>query len=213
MTYVSGNFGMPLGSNGFVNTTFEVGSSDETDRSVQRTDAATLIADGYEGVPQPAMKWGRPNVDDDMKLFINFGADLGNNTEVYGYANTTTRDIDGGFYFRNPTNRGGVYASTNDNGTPGEDNDDDDFNQLLVGAINGADCSAYEVNSDRETDATKAALAAAITGLKADDDCFNFNETIPGGFTPRFGGTVTDQAFLFGLKGEMANGMTLDVSS
>jgi len=213
MTYVSGNFGMPLGSNGFVNTTFEVGSSDETDRSVQRTDAATLIADGYEGVPQPAMKWGRPNVDDDMKLFINFGADLGNNTEVYGYANTTTRDIDGGFYFRNPTNRGGVYASTNDNGTPGEDNDDDDFNQLLVGAINGADCSAYEVNSDRETDATKAALAAAITGLKADDNCFNFNETIPGGFTPRFGGTVTDQAFLFGLKGEMANGMTWDVSS
>jgi iron complex outermembrane receptor protein len=57
MTYVSANFGLPLGSNGFVNTTFEIGSSDETDRSVQRSDAATLITDGYADVPSPAMKW------------------------------------------------------------------------------------------------------------------------------------------------------------
>ena len=224
MTYVSGNFGLPLGSNGFVNTTFEVGSSDATDRSVQRKDAATLIADGYTGVPSPAMVWGRPKIDNDMKLFVNFGADLGNNTEVYGYANSTTKDIDGGFYFRNPTNRGGVFARTNDNGTTPlegveytdaekEAFKDDDFNELLVGAINGADCSEYVVNSDRETDATKAALADAIVGLKGNDNCFNFNETIPGGFTPRFGGTVTDQAFLFGLRGETANGLGWDVSS
>ncbi|MEJ6773459.1 MAG: TonB-dependent receptor, partial [Porticoccaceae bacterium] len=215
MSYVSGNFGLPLGSNGFVNTTFEVGSSDETDRSVQRTDAATLTADGYTGVPSPAMKWGRPNVDNDMKLFVNFGADLGNSTEMYGYANSTTKDVDGGFYYRNPTNRGGVYAQTNDGGTPGSTDalEADDFNELLVASSNGEDCSAFVVNSDRKTDATKAALATAIAGLKANDNCFNFNETIPGGFTPRFGGTVTDQAFLFGLRGEMANGLGWDVSS
>jgi len=215
MSYVSGNFGLPLGSNGFVNTTFEIGSSDETDRSIQRTDAATLTADGYTGVPSPAMKWGRPNVDNDMKLFVNFGADLGNSTEMYGYANSTTKDVDGGFYYRNPTNRGGVYAQTNNGGTPGDTDalKADDFNELLVASSNGEDCSAFVVNSDRKTDATKAALATAITGLKANDNCFNFNETIPGGFTPRFGGTVTDQAFLFGLRGEMANGLGWDVSS
>ena len=215
MSYVSGNFGLPLGSNGFVNTTFEIGSSDETDRSIQRTDAATLTADGYTGVPSPAMKWGRPNVDNDMKLFVNFGADLGNSTEMYGYANSTTKDVDGGFYYRNPTNRGGVYAQTNNGGTPGDTDalKADDFNELLVASSNGEDCSAFVVNSDRKTDATKAALATAIVGLKANDNCFNFNETIPGGFTPRFGGTVTDQAFLFGLRGEMANGLGWDVSS
>ena len=215
MSYVSGNFGLPLGSNGFVNTTFEIGSSDETDRSIQRTDAATLTADGYTGVPSPAMKWGRPNVDNDMKLFVNFGADLGNSTEMYGYANSTTKDVDGGFYYRNPTNRGGVYAQKNDGGTPGDTDalKADDFNELLVASSNGEDCSAFVVNSDRKTDATKAALATALVGLKANDNCFNFNETIPGGFTPRFGGTVTDQAFLFGLRGEMANGLGWDVSS
>jgi len=195
MSYVSANFGLPLGANGFVNTTIEIGSSDETDRSVQRSDAAGLVADGYTNVPSPAMKWGRPNVDNDMKLFVNFGADLGNNTEMYGYANSTTKDVDGGFYFRNPTNRGAVYG---------------DGTKLLIGDMDGigvgTDCPVVALTGNIP-DATAMAL------VEADDNCFSFQETIPGGFTPRFGGTVTDQAFLFGLKGELANGLGWDVSS
>ena len=207
MAYFAGNMGMELGANGFANVTLEYGSSDETVRSVQRDDAAELIAAGYP-VADPAQKWGRPFVDNDLKLFVNFGSQLTDSVELYGYANYASKDVDGGFYFRNPTNRGGVYASTNDNGTP--DNEDDDFNQLLVGSSNGADCSAYEVPSD---DPTSAALAGAIAGLKADDNCFNFNETIPGGFTPRFGGTVTDITFMMGLKGALDNGLTWDISA
>ena len=207
MAYFAGNMGMELGANGFANVTLEYGSSDETVRSEQRNDAAGLIAAGFP-VADPAQKWGRPFVDNDLKLFVNFGNQLTDSVELYGYANYASKDVDGGFYFRNPTNRGGVYASTNDNGTP--DNEDDDFNQLLVGSSNGADCSAYEVPSD---DPTSAALAGAIAGLKADDNCFNFNETIPGGFTPRFGGTVTDTTFMMGLRGELENGLTWDVSA
>ncbi|MDB9969352.1 TonB-dependent receptor [Porticoccaceae bacterium] len=207
MAYFAGNMGMELGENGFANVTLEYGSSDETVRSVQRDDAAGLIAAGFP-VEDPAQKWGRPYVDDDLKLFVNFGAQLTDSVELYGYANYASKDVDGGFYFRNPTNRGGVYASTNDNGTP--DDEDDDFNQLLVGSSNGADCSAYEVPSD---DPTSSALAGAIAGLKADDNCFNFNETIPGGFTPRFGGTVSDTTFMMGLRGELENGLTWDVSA
>ena len=195
MSYVSANFGLPLGANGFVNTTIEIGSSDETDRSVQRADAAGLAADGYTNVPSPAMKWGRPNVDNDMKVFVNFGADLGNNTEMYGYANSTTKDIDGGFYFRNPTNRGGVYG---------------DGTTLLIGDMDGVgvgtDCPVVALTGNIPD-------ATAMAAVAADDNCFSFQETIPGGFTPRFGGTVTDQAFLFGLKGELTNGLGWDVSS
>ena len=195
MSYVSANFGLPLGANGFVNTTIEIGSSDETDRSVQRADAAGLAADGYTNVPSPAMKWGRPNVDNDMKVFVNFGADLGNNTEMYGYANSTTKDIDGGFYFRNPTNRGGVYG---------------DGTNLLIGDMDGVgvgtDCPEVLLTGNIPDPVNMAIVAA-------DDNCFSFQETIPGGFTPRFGGSITDQAFLFGLKGKMANGLGWDVSS
>ena len=195
MTYVSGNFGLPLGANGFVNTTFEIGSLGDTNRAVQRADAAGLVADGYTNVPNPAMIWGRPKVDDDMKLFVNFGADLGNNTEMYGYANSTTKKIDGGFYFRNPTNRGGVYG----NGST-----------LLIGDMDGigvgTDCPVVTLDGN-----TPDPVAMAI--VAADPNCFSFQETIPGGFTPRFGGTMTDQAMLFGLRGEMANGVGWDVSS
>ena len=195
MQYVSGNFGLPLGANGFVNTTFEIGSLGDTNRAVQRADAAGLVADGYTNVPNPAMIWGRPKVDDDMKLFVNFGADLGNNTEMYGYANSTTKKIDGGFYFRNPTNRGGVYG----NGST-----------LLIGDMDGVgvgtDCPVVTLDGN-----TPDPVAMAL--VAADPNCFSFQETIPGGFTPRFGGTMTDQAMLFGLRGEMANGVGWDVSS
>ena len=220
MAYFAGNMGMELGESGFANVTLEYGSSDETVRSVQRDDAAGLIAAGFP-VEDPAQKWGRPFVDNDLKFFVNFGTQLTDSVELYGYANYTSKDVDGGFYFRNPTNRGGVYAQTNKNGTEPTDGvtytqaeldafEDDDFNELLVAASNGADCSAYVVPSD---DPTSTDLATAITDLKADDNCFNFNETIPGGFTPRFGGTVTDTTFMLGLRGELDNGMTWDVSA
>jgi iron complex outermembrane receptor protein len=220
MAYFAGNMGMELGENGFANVTLEYGSSDETVRSVQRDDAAGLIAAGFP-VEDPAQKWGRPFVDNDLKFFVNFGTQLTDSVELYGYANYTSKDVDGGFYFRNPTNRGGVYAQTNKNGTEPTDGvtytqaeldafEDDDFNELLVAASGTADCSAYVVPSD---DPTSTELATAITGLIADPDCFNFNETIPGGFTPRFGGTVTDTTFMLGLRGELDNGMTWDVSA
>ena len=197
MAYFAGNMGMELGANGFANVTLEYGSSDETVRSVQRDDAAALIAAGYP-VADPAQKWGRPFVDNDLKLFVNFGTQLTDKVELYGYANYASKDVDGGFYFRNPTNRGGVYASDGN---------------LLVADTTGdmsGNCDQYAVDA---SDPTSAALAAAITGLKADNNCFNFNETIPGGFTPRFGGTVTDITFMMGLKGELDNGLTWDVSA
>jgi iron complex outermembrane recepter protein len=197
MAYFAGNMGMELGANGFANVTLEYGSSDETVRSVQRDDAAELIAAGYP-VADPAQKWGRPFVDNDLKLFVNFGSQLTDSVELYGYGNYATKDVDGGFYFRNPLTRGGVYASGGN---------------LLVGDTTGdmsGNCGQYAVST---ADPSSAALADAIAGLKADDNCFNFNETIPGGFTPRFGGTVTDITFMMGLKGALDNGLTWDISA
>jgi len=191
---VSLNKGMELGSNGFVNMTLEYGSSDATSRSEQRNDAQGLIDAGVQGVPAPAMVWGRPIVDNDMKFFVNFGADLGGGTEMYGYTNVNSKDVDGGFFFRNPTNRPGVFA----------DGGDDD--NLLVADTTGdmsGNCGQYAVPYS----------ASVVADLLADDNCFNFNETIPGGFTPRFGGKITDQSFLFGLKGATDGGIGWDVST
>jgi iron complex outermembrane receptor protein len=47
----------------------------------------------------------------------------------------------------------------------------------------------------------------------ANANCFNFQETIPGGFTPNFGGEVTDYSLLVGLRGETDTGIFWSVSA
>jgi iron complex outermembrane receptor protein len=196
---VAGNIGLPLGDNGFLNLTAEWGESDPTDRSVQRTDAQTLIDNGYQEVPEPAMVWGRPIVNDDMKLWANFGVDLSDTLTLYGHANYNSKEVDGGFYFRNPTNRGAVYSG-------------DDGETLLIGDLtpdDGNDCPVVATTGGSNTPVDADAFAQVV----ADPNCFSFQETIPGGFTPRFGGDVTDMSFLLGLRGEIGGNLRWDVSA
>ena len=95
-SYVMGNFGMPFGD-GFANLSFEFGNQQSTVRAVQRDDAAALIADGYQGVPDPAMPWGRPFIKDDLKTFLNFRTSYMSG-ELYGHANYNSKTVDGTFY-------------------------------------------------------------------------------------------------------------------
>jgi iron complex outermembrane receptor protein len=113
---------------------------------------------------------------------------------MYGYTNYNSKDVDGGFFFRNPTNRPGVFA---------DGGDDDNLLVADTTADGTGNCDQYRVPYS----------ATVVAGLVADDNCFNFNETIPGGFTPRFGGKITDQTFLMGLKGETDSGLGWDVST
>ena len=55
------------------------------------------------------MVWGAPEVQYDYKLFGNFGMKLNSKTELYGWSNYSQRKIEGGFYYRNPNTRGGVF--------------------------------------------------------------------------------------------------------
>ena len=40
----------------------------------------------------------------------------------------------------------------------------------------------------------------------ADASCFLMNEIAPGGYTPRFVGTITDTSFTTGRRGEITDG-------
>lgn len=182
---VSGNYGMPLTDAGFANVSFEAGASNDTDRSVQRNDAAGLIAAGNTDVASPAQVWGRPEISDDFKAVINLGLDLGNGSEVYAFGNYGTKHVDGGFYFRNPETRGGVFANGD---VP------------LIGDLdpsNGID----------------SCVGFSHEQAKSSAECFSFQEMFPGGFTPRFGGDVTDLAGVAGVRGELDNGWGYDVSA
>ena len=109
---VAGNTGLPLGASGFANLSFEYGESAPTSRSVQRTGAQNIIATGNTNLRNPAQVWGAPRREDDLKLFGNFGHLFANDVQVYGHTNYAGRTVTGGFYFRNPHTRGGVFRGS-----------------------------------------------------------------------------------------------------
>ena len=198
---IAGNVGLPLGETGFANLSFEYGNADPTNRSVQRADAAALIAAGNTHVADPAQIWGNPLVEDEVKLFGNFGHQFANRLEFYGHANYAEKKVTEGFYFRNPNNRANIYSL-------------DDGQTLLVGdrlwaqsGVPGAgNCPTVPIVNNVPNQ-------AALAQVAADPHCFTFRELAPGGFTPQFGGVVSDASVVAGLRRTAENGLTWDASA
>ena len=236
---IAGNLGLPLTDAGFANFTFEYGETDPTDRSVQRDDAAALIAAGNTAVANPAQVWGSPMIEDDIKVWVNLGLDLGGNKEVYAHGNYVKKHVDGGFFFRNPDTRGAVFATTltnpnytgqdDDDGNPimlpGFENEPATIGVRLVGEVPNASGACPWVPEVTSTAGNPFTFVGAVpqqsagpnadnlSGILADSNCFAFNSIFPGGFTPRFGGDVSDAALTSGVRGEFNNGMSWDLSA
>ena len=190
-TQISGNVGLPFTDSGFANLSFQYKTADATSRSVQRPDAAALDAAGVPEVSSLAQVWGAPEVDDDITIFGNIGLELSNSSEFYMFGNYSERDVRGGFYYRNPHTRPGVYS--NDGGET-----------LLVGDLTGdmsGNCPTDIMIDDNVLDNQRY-----IDLVANNPDCFAFNEMLPGGFTPNFGGNITDTALTIGTKGEITSG-------
>jgi len=103
----------------------------------------------------------------------------------------------GGFYYRNPTTRSGVYS--NDGGQ-----------SLLVGSLNGATCPSIALRN-----ASGALIPYSVVNAQAralPSNCFTFLNSIPGGFTPNFGGEMEDRAITAGVKGVWAGDWHWDFS-
>ena len=198
-TTISGNIGLPLTDAGFINLSFQMRDADATSRSVQRPDAQDLIDAGNTSVAEPAQIWGAPIVDDDVTFFFNSGLDLGNGSEAYMFGNYSERDVDGGFYYRNPDGRDGVFTYTNPQ-------DEQDYR--LVADVTG-NCAA-SVGFDIRT--VSASNYTARDALMASSDCYIHNEQAPGGYTPRFIGNITDTSFTAGVRGDLTGGMFDGVS-
>ena len=193
---ISGNIGMPLTESGFANFSFEYSEADATNRSVQRDDAAALIAAGNTAVKDPAQIWGSPELEDDLKTFINVGVKLGDSLELYGHGNYVSKTAIGGFYYRNPNTRAGVFSA-------------DDGETLLIGDLtpeDGGGCPTVAI-TDHVPD------PAALGAVFADPNCFSFQEILPGGFTPNFGGDLRDYAAVAGLRGTAGERFNWDLSA
>lgn len=200
-TTIDGNIGLPLTEDGFINISGQYKMADATSRSVQRPDAAAIAfgtdgTDGNKFIQNPAQTWGNPELSDDFSVFVNSGLELNDTTRLYAFGNMSSRKAVGGFYYRNPQDRGLVYSKINPNDP---NNPDDDTRELLVGALNGDQSSCAVVSAEvpnvLETDAYKA--------MVADPNCFSMNQIRPGGYTPQFAGKIEDSSFFAGIKGEV----------
>lgn len=198
---VAGNFGFPLGEAGFANISAEVGQSDPTDRSVQRDDAAALIAAGNDAVADPAQIWGNPEIEDDIKLWGNFGYVTGGGKQFYGHTNYSTKTVTGGFFFRNPNTRSAVFSG-------------DGGSTLLIGDLLDAQDGILDGSAGCPTVAITNNVPdpTALAEVFANPNCFSFQELFPGGFTPNFGGDVEDLSAVAGLRGTFNNGLNWDAS-
>ena len=182
---ISGNLGLPLTDDGFANLSFQYKNADATDRSVQRPDAQRMIGEGNTFVATPAQVWGSPEIKDDLTIFLNAGIEINNDTQAYAFGNYSDREVTGGYYFRNPLNRGGVFGD-------GEGN-------ILVGDLTGdmsGNCPEVPVTDNNVLD------DPAYLAMAANPNCFSFNEMFPGGFTPQFTGKISDSSFVAGVKGK-----------
>ena len=194
------NKGFALTDAGFANISFEWKEQDPTSRSTQRPDAQGLIDAGNTHVRTPAAQiWGQPEISGDHKLFGNFGIDLGNGSEVYAFGNWAERQVEGGFYYRNPHTRGGVFAGPTVDGLP----------TVKVADLSGngtGNCPVVYIR-DNVPD------AGALSAISTDPDCYTLYEKFPGGFTPQFGGFISDYALSGGVRGELDSGWYYDLSA
>jgi len=198
---IAGNVGLPLTDAGFANLSFEWKESDPTSRSAQRADAQALIDAGNSQVRQPAAQiWGSPEISGDFKLVGNFGLNLGNGAEAYAFGNWSERQVEGGFYYRNPHTRAGVFEGpVLEDGTPTVKVAD------LTGDLSG-NCPVVRV-VDNVPD------AAALTAIRSDQNCYSLIEKFPGGFTPQFGGFVHDLSLVGGVRSTLDSGWFYDLSA
>ncbi|MYA99076.1 TonB-dependent receptor, partial [Candidatus Poribacteria bacterium] len=204
----------------WTNLSLEYGGMNETDRSVQRDDAAALISAGNTHVADPAQPWGHPIIRNDIKLFANYGASMTDDIKFYGHANYAQKEVEGGFYFRNPNTRGAVFSN-------------DDGATLLVADLRGLTVEMADWEARKAAAETPEEEFAEVSPHDADDipitnqvpdpervqavendpNLFTFQEMFPGGFTPRFGADTQDASLLVGVRGEILEDLGWDLSA
>ena len=199
---IAANAGMPFTDDGYANFSMEIQEQDPTARSAQRGDAASLKAAGVPVWEHPfgngeAQVWGSPKVSDDYKFTANIGLDLDDSKKFYLFSNYAEKNVLGGFFFRNPNNRTGVY--------------DDGSDIRLIADAGQAAGGARTCASNVDAKAGNL-IGAALAAYTNDANCFVFNELFPGGFTPSFGGDVTDWSIASGVSGTTDGGTEYDIS-
>ena len=204
---VAANTGMSwsLLNGGYANFSFEYTEIQATSRSIQRADAQALIEADRDHISpyirRPyAQVWGSPAIDEDLKFFGNLGLNLGERAQIYLMPSFSRRETEGGFYYRNPTDRIGVFFDPNQ-----------PFTAIKVADLreqpDPSTVPAVRIDPDGTPNPEDLKVIAGHP------DFFVYNHRLREGFTPQFGGTITDVSLTGGLRGEWENGWNYDLGA
>lgn len=189
---LSGMMATNIADSGSANFSFELSESDPSSRGIQDPAVHSLIASGIDknDIQDPVVIWGAPEISNNIKMFTNMEMDIGDSShyqQLYLFANWARRDVEGSFFYRNPNTRASVFTNPADGTRLFFDMTNDNTGNCPLPTIPGS-------TGDAE----------ALAAVAANDKCFAFNERFPGGFTPRFGGYVSDASLAAGLRGARA---------
>ena len=135
--------------------------------------------------PIPPRFGGSPIIRNDLKFLANYGGNLSENTRFYGYANYASKEVEGGFFFRNPNTRGGVFST-------------DGGKTLLVGKLNPSAPDPPVVNIIDDV-ADPNALQQVLSNK---NDYFTFRELFPAVLLPDLAAPPPIMLFSQGLKAQ-----------
>lgn len=213
LTQVQGNIGLPLGDDGFLNITGSWMEQDPTSRSLQRTDATNLLANGNAAqkasVAQPyAQVWGAPEQIDNYNIFVNSGIQVSDELEVYAFGNYGSRETLGGFYFRNPNSRGGVYTNGSTRAVV-----DTNIRNRATGVTSNCPALTSPGSGGNGVPLDQAKVAAdALALANLPSNCWVMNQATPGGYTPQFGAQLKDASIVIGGRGDITPNLSYDIS-
>ncbi|MDE0303062.1 MAG: TonB-dependent receptor [Gammaproteobacteria bacterium] len=207
---VSANVGLPLTENGFLNLSAEYNEADPTIRGTHSDRSNYLVNAGNMHVKDPPIVWGAPDIEDNYKLFANAAIGLGALHEVYAFGNYAERTVDGGFYFRSPRRREGIFAGKEDKSIADREARQPslviDQMPWLITNTAPSPCEPPSVED------SAAGSGDSLDTIAKSPRCYAFNLKFPGGFTPQFGGDVEDSSIAIGLRGEVTEDFTYDIS-
>ena len=202
---VSGNIGLPLSADGFLNLTGEYSTSDITSRGAARPDAEAVGAVvGTNLVPEEGLgqRWGDPDVKA-LKFLVNAGISLSDRLELYGTANYMDNETISDFFYRTPVLPQAAQLQTAARTTLQIDNNadglPDNAPQSVVDSINGQGLNPDDYLTPDAASPSGYVLRNPIHTL------------FPGGYNPDFGADLTDFGVIVGLRGDLTDTLRWDV--
>ncbi len=200
------NTGITIGNGGFLDIAADYLSSDITSRGSARPDAAAVAAAvGRENVPFNGLgqRWGDPHVEM-IRAFANAELPFTNFT-LYGHASVADERTYSGFFYRAPFGvtdvepRNTLCVCTFNNVT--HEYEPNDTPQTIVNNI---------VNAGLDPNDYLTADASSPSGFVSLNPIYT---RFPGGYNPTFGADILDYAGVLGLRGELGNQLSWDLSA